>query len=186
MDTQKHVCLSVFLLPSDHSASATAESLAEKVTWVWVPTQLHHICAVAFTQVLSPPEPPSLAQRSGGSQCPPWELCKTHGNSWRCLAHEKAQQCWVRSDSEVRFQKGIWPVPTQGFITSLSAFFSAFCLACEIFNSLTRGWTQATAMKMPCPTHWTTRTVPLCLSLRWWHWERWPSLSSSAVVKSCS
>lgn len=71
VDTQKHVRLSVCLLPPDHSASATAESLAEKVTGVWVPTQLHHICAVTFAQVLSPPQPPSLAQRSGGSQCPP-------------------------------------------------------------------------------------------------------------------
>ena len=37
---------------------------AEKVTWVRVRTQLHHICAVTFTQVLSPSAPPSLAQRS--------------------------------------------------------------------------------------------------------------------------
>ena len=55
-------CFFCCLLVTQHLPQLKA--WVEKVTWVGVRTQLHHICAVTFTQLLSPSEPPSLAQRS--------------------------------------------------------------------------------------------------------------------------
>ena len=47
-------------------------------------------------------------------------------------------------------------------------FFWPCHLACRIFNSPTRDWTQATAVRALSPNHWTTREFP----------ERWNILQS--------
>lgn len=131
VDTQKHVCLFV-LLPPGHSASATGKSLGwEGHVGVGTDPAAPHLCCDLYPDACHFWASLSCSEQ-WGSQRPSWGACRTHVNSWRCLAHEKAQQCWVRSDSEVPFQKGTWPIQTQGFITSLPAFFSPLCMACRI------------------------------------------------------
>ena len=97
------------------------------------------------------PHPPVLSGTTPGPQCPGKNSSTSLGLcflNWGRETQGQSAVCWVHKVTEAMSRKSL----TLNAIKLKKLF-----LLCWFVSYLTRDWTQATAVKVPSPNHWTTR-----------------------------